>query len=117
MPLKSAMSEKNTVSVRRSAWSAPLPMSWLMRRGSTNLPNVSLMRSRERSSSTMLLNDRASSPTSSRVRMTTGAEFVPDAMARALATSWRSPLTAWAEPTALMPRPMPQAAMNRAKLR
>ena len=26
MPLKSAMSEKNTVSVRRSAWSAPLPI-------------------------------------------------------------------------------------------
>ena len=76
MLLKSAMSEKNTVSVRRSAWSAPLPMSWLMSRGSTNLPNVSLMRSRERNSSTMRLNEVASSPTSSRVRMTTGAEFV-----------------------------------------
>ena len=33
----------------------------------------------------------------------------PDSMARVLATSWRKPPTTWVDPTALMPRPMPQA--------
>ena len=33
MPLKSLMSEKKIVSVRRSAWSAPLPISRLTMRG------------------------------------------------------------------------------------
>src|SRR3954452_23877473 len=75
MPLKSAISEKNMVSVRRSAWFASLPTSWLMRRGSTNFPKVSLICSRERSSSTILLNDRASRLRTGRDGAGTGHEL------------------------------------------
>ena len=117
--LKPLMSEKKIVTIFRSAGSgAPslLPIRRVTMRGSTNLPNTSLMRSRSRSSATMRLKARASSPTSSLVVTRAVTPVSPCSIARVLARRRRNAATTCSEPTLLMAMPITLATMKRMKL-